>query len=252
PDGGFGPRAGQAAEAEPTAVAALALDDPAGRGWLADHQHRDGRFTVVPGPVESTSATALAALALDPGPARDRALAVLPRLRARRAAADRLVPHDTATRGWGWTPTTFGWVEPTAWAVLALRRLRPAAPEIADGLRVLADRECVGGGWNYGNRVVYGEALAPFVQTTAAAVLALQGAQPDLLARGRARSRAAAGRRRAMSTPTGPGDHEESATPGMDRRTFLLRTAEVGLGVAAAGLVGARVLQHPARPWDRS
>jgi len=185
PDGGFGPRAGQAAEAEPTAVAALALDDPAGRGWLADHQHRDGRFTVVPGPVESTSATALAALALDPGAARDRALAVLPRLRARRAAADRLVPHDTATRGWGWTPTTFGWVEPTAWAVLALRRLRPAAPEIADGLRVLADRECVGGGWNYGNRVVYGEALAPFVQTTAAAVLALQGAQPDLLARGR-------------------------------------------------------------------
>ena len=55
-----------------------------------------------------------------------------------------------------------------------------------------------------------------------------------------------------MSTPTGPGDHEESATPGMDRRTFLLRTAEVGLGVAAAGLVGARLLQHPARPWDRS
>jgi len=185
PDGGFGPRAGQAAEAEPTAVAALALDDSAARDWLAAHQHPDGRFTVVPGPVETTSATALAALALDPGTARDRAIAVLPRLRARRAGADPLVPHDTATRGWGWTPTTFGWVEPTAWAVLALRQLRPAAPEIADGLRVLADRECVGGGWNYGNRVVYGEDLAPFVQTTAVAVLALQDAQPDLLARGR-------------------------------------------------------------------
>ena len=72
-----------------------------------------------------------------------------------------------------------------AWAVLALRRLRPTAPTIADGLRVLADRECEGGGWNYGNRVVYDEALPPFVQTTATAVLALQGAQPDLLARGR-------------------------------------------------------------------
>jgi hypothetical protein len=185
PDGGFGPLAGQAAEAEPTAVAALALDDPAGREWLASHQHRDGRFTVVPGPVESTSATALAALALDPGPARDLALAVLPRLRARRAAPERFVPHDPATRGWGWTPTTFGWVEPTAWAVLALRRLRPAVREIADGLRVLADRECAGGGWNYGNRVVYGEELLPFVQTTASAVLALQGTEPDLLARGR-------------------------------------------------------------------
>ena len=184
-DGGFGPLAGRAAEVEPTAVAALALDDPAGRDWLASHQQRDGRFTVVPGPVQSTSATALAALALDPGPARDRALAVLPRLQARRAGPDRLVPHDAATRGWGWTPTTFGWVEPTAWAVLALRRLRPAAPEIADGLRVLADRECVGGGWNYGNRVVYGTELAPFVQTTAAALLALQGAAPELVARGR-------------------------------------------------------------------
>jgi hypothetical protein len=184
-DGGFGPLAGRVAEVEPTAIAALALDDPAGRDWLATHQRRDGRFTVVPGPVQSTSATALAALALDPGPARDRALAVLPRLQARRAGPDRLVPHDPATRGWGWTPTTFGWVEPTAWAVLALRRLRPATPEIADGLRVLADRECTGGGWNYGNRVVYGEALAPFVQTTAAAVLALQGAEPELLARGR-------------------------------------------------------------------
>jgi len=184
-DGGFGPLAGHAAEAEPTAVATLALDDPAGRDWLASHQGRDGRFTVVPGAVQSTSATALAALALDPGPTRDRALAVLPRLRARRGAPDRLVPHDATTRGWGWTPTTFGWVEPTAWAVLALRRLRPTAPEIADGLRVLADRECAGGGWNYGNRVVYGEALAPFVQTTATAVIALQGGQPDLLARGR-------------------------------------------------------------------
>jgi hypothetical protein len=184
-DGGLGVLAGQPAEPEPTAVASLALDDPAGRAWLVSHQRRDGRFTVVPGAVESTSATALAALALDAGPARDRAVAVLPRLRARRASPDRLVPHDATTRGWGWTPTTFGWVEPTAWAVLALRRLRPAAPAIADGLRVLADRECEGGGWNYGNRVVFGEALPPFVQTTATAVLALQGADPDLLARGR-------------------------------------------------------------------
>jgi hypothetical protein len=184
-DGGFGTLAGQPAEGEPTAVAALALDDAAAREWLAAHQGRDGRFTVVPGAVQSTSATALAALALDPGPARDRALDVLPRVQARRGAPDRLVPHDPTTRGWGWTPTTFGWVEPTAWAVLALRRLRPAAPEIADGLRVLADRECVGGGWNYGNRVVYGEELKPFAQTTASAVLALQGAEPELLARGR-------------------------------------------------------------------
>jgi hypothetical protein len=183
--GGFGPLAGAAPEPEPTAVATLALDDPAGREWLAANQHADGRFTVVRGPVESTAATALAALALDAGAARDRALDALPGLRVRRTPREALVPHDPTTRGWGWTPATSAWVEPTAWAVLALRRLRPDSPAIADGLRVLADRECVEGGWNYGNRVVYGVEIEPFVHTTATALLALQGVEPDLVARAR-------------------------------------------------------------------
>ena len=57
---------------------------------------------------------------------------------------------------------------------------------------------------------------------------------------------------------SGPSDHEQGpewgtgAPRGIDRRTFLLRTAEVGLGVAAAGLVGANLLKHPARSWDKS
>jgi hypothetical protein len=190
-DGGFGPQAGQAAEPEPTAVGVLALDDDEGRRWLVEHQRRDGRFTVVPGAVQTTAATALAALALDTGleaqaeAARDRAVGVLPRLQARRAAPEPLAPQDPTARGWGWTPDTFGWVEPTAWAVLALRRLQPGAATIGDGLRALADRECVGGGWNYGNRIVYDVELVPFVQTTAAALLALQGVEPQLVDRGR-------------------------------------------------------------------
>jgi hypothetical protein len=188
--GGFGAQAGQAAEPEPTAVAVLALEDDLGRAWLADRQRSDGRFTVVPGPVETTSTTALAALAFDAWPgaevARDRAVAVLPRLQVRRLPSEPLVPHDPTTRGWGWTPDTSAWVEPTAWAVLALRRLQPGAPTIADGLRTLADRECVGGGWNYGNRVVYGVEVEPFIQTTAAALLALQDSSPELVERGRA------------------------------------------------------------------
>ena len=58
-------------------------------------------------------------------------------------------------------------------------------------------------------------------------------------------------------SPAGPGGHEQSAesgveSGGMDRRTFLLRTAEVGLGVAAVGLVGANLLRRPARRWDGS
>jgi uncharacterized protein (DUF362 family) len=38
----------------------------------------------------------------------------------------------------------------------------------------------------------------------------------------------------------------------LSRRTFLLRTAEVGLGAAAAGLVGANLLSRPERPWEAS
>ena len=63
--------------------------------------------------------------------------------------------------------------------------LQIAGKSIADGVRLLKDRECVGGGWNYGNRVVYGVDLPPYVQTTAAALLALQGSEPDVVDRGR-------------------------------------------------------------------
>ena len=36
----------------------------------------------------------------------------------------------------------------------------------------------------------------------------------------------------------------------VDRRTFIVRSAEVGLGATALGLLGARALRHPAKPWD--
>ena len=70
------------------------------------------------------------------------------------------------------------------------------------------------------------------------------------------------------SSPAGSGGHEPSPagsggqkqsperarteSPRIGRRTFLLRTAEVGLGVTAAGLVGANLLRRPARKWDAS
>jgi hypothetical protein len=105
--------------------------------------------------------------------------------RAQATSASAEVPHDPNTRGWGWTPDTFGWVEPTSRAVLALQLLRPSAEaEIEDGLAVLADRECPGGGWNYGNGIVYDTPLPPYAQTTASALIGLQGALPDLHERG--------------------------------------------------------------------
>jgi hypothetical protein len=184
-DGGFGPRPGLAAEPEPTALATIALGDDHARRWLTEHQRPDGGFALVAGDVVSDAATALGALALAPGEPRERALDHVVANQAQRLPANPASPHDPSLRGWGWTPDTFGWVEPTAHAVLALQVLRPAAGgPLADGLAVLADRECDGGGWNYGNRVVLGVDLPPYAQTTAVALIALQGAQPELFARG--------------------------------------------------------------------
>ncbi|MDQ5816007.1 MAG: hypothetical protein M3516_06925, partial [Actinomycetota bacterium] len=64
PDGGFGPGIGQTSEPEPTALAALALDEAGARRWLAEHQSEDGSFSVPAGPYVNDSTTGLSALAL--------------------------------------------------------------------------------------------------------------------------------------------------------------------------------------------
>jgi hypothetical protein len=184
PDGGFGVRAGQPSEAEPTALAALALDDDDARAWLAGAQAGDGSFGVMVGPYRNDAATGLAALALAPGPARERALDHLERTRAARVEVSDAVPMDPDAIGWAWATGTASWTEPTARALLAFRLGRPTSSAIADGIELLRDREAVGGGWNYGNRTVLQEDLPPFVQTTAIALVALRGADAELESRG--------------------------------------------------------------------
>ena len=184
-DGGFGPRPGLPSEPEPTALATLALDDDAGRAWLASHQRADGSLALVIGdrvnpPDDSVndSATSLAALALPAGAGREAALDhVMTHQATKLSASSDVVPMDPAYRGWSWTPFTFGWIEPTSRNLLALQILRPSATaEIADAVGLLADRSCVGGGWNYGNREVWEKELDPYAQTTAIALIGLQGA----------------------------------------------------------------------------
>lgn len=183
PDGGFGWAREADAEAEPTALAAIALDDEAARGWLIANQGDDGGFSLPTGFVEASAVTPLAALALDDGEARRRALDHVESTRARRVEDSRAVE---GAEGWGWTPDTYSWVEPTARSMLALRLLRPESTDAIDEARsVLAGREVEGGGWNYGNADVLGTDLKPYVQTSAAAVMALQGEGSGLLDRGR-------------------------------------------------------------------
>jgi hypothetical protein len=77
----------------------------------------------------------------------------------------------------------FGFCElviPTAFSVIALKqftvcnRSEPSEKRIRLGIDMLLDRACAGGGWNSGNRIVYGVPLPAHVEATAIALLALQ------------------------------------------------------------------------------
>jgi hypothetical protein len=88
---------------------------------------------------------------------------------------------DPSLAGWPWVPGTFGWVEPTSWAVLALRALDGSIPDEESRSRTdeatafLIDRACVAGGWNFGTSRVLGKDLWPYPDTTAIALLAMAG-----------------------------------------------------------------------------
>jgi hypothetical protein len=87
---------------------------------------------------------------------------------------------DASLQAWSWVDGTASWVEPTAWCLLFLKKYvkfapAPAAAErISVGERLLLDRACVDGGWNYGNTKVFGKDLWPYVPTTALALMAMQ------------------------------------------------------------------------------
>lgn len=76
---------------------------------------------------------------------------------------------------WGWALGTASWVEPTAYALLALKAYGESAHErVKAGERFLLDRACYEGGWNYGNKEVLAVALEPMPTVTAYALMALQ------------------------------------------------------------------------------
>ncbi len=106
------------------------------------------------------------------------------RFLARSSSRRDIFPINNSYRGWGWTPGTSSWVEPTAFVLLALGEcpaelLPPAAArrrKLAEAM--LRDRMCPGGGWNCGNPLVYGVAGEPLMIPTVWALLALRN-QPD-------------------------------------------------------------------------
>jgi hypothetical protein len=85
--------------------------------------------------------------------------------------------HNAQLVGWAYAEQTHSWVEPTAMAVLALNAAgRGGTAECREGIALLLDRQLPGGGLNYGNTIILGQALRPHVQPTGIALLALASA----------------------------------------------------------------------------
>lgn len=199
PDGGWGTTARRPSNTEATALASLALEPGAAREgalhWLRTRQRPDGSWPWTD-EIDSpswASAQAVLALAHDGRePVRtavgatwllaceSRGLGWRHRL-AGLLGRQRDNELDASLTGWPWTADTFAWIEPTAFALLALKtalpgvRSRRAAERIREAEAMILDRECPGGGWNYGNKRVLGADQRPYPDTTALALLALQG-----------------------------------------------------------------------------
>jgi len=108
--------------------------------------------------------------------ARDKALNFLTALKSVTVPNEPNLKQDNTLTGWPWVAGTFGWVEPTAWAVMALSLAGLGGqPRAVEGRKFLLDRQIPSGGWNYGNPNVNDQELLPFWDTTGLALLALFG-----------------------------------------------------------------------------
>jgi hypothetical protein len=125
---------------------------------------------------------ALAALVLEDGRAARRALASAVRERGLPLPN---APDPNRRTAWGWTSDARSLTEPTARVLLAAKALTPRdAATRAEALRLLEARQCADGGWNFGNASVYDVDLRGYAQTTAIALLALQGEPAGLVGPG--------------------------------------------------------------------
>jgi uncharacterized protein (DUF362 family) len=191
PEGGWGYAPGQAGHLEPTCLALLALASqrdhfgPAiqsGQSFLKSCVSPDGLYRLGRGRPQAVWATSLVLLVQatlgDPEADIQATAAALLGIRGRDVSAndDDINDIDACIVGWPWAENNFAWVEPTAWACLALRRSgQGQQARVQEGQRLLLDRALEDGGINYGNRRILGIALEPIPGPTALMLLALQG-----------------------------------------------------------------------------
>ncbi len=201
-DGGWGYFPGKESWLEPTAYALLALH-PSGphqgafeRGWklVRSWQLSSGAWKPAPHVNEAHWTTSLAivlhAVRGVHDAALERGVSWLLGVKGAEGGAlariaglftSSLVEFDAGLVGWPWLPDTSSWVEPTSQALLALKLAAKYVHHdrlpgrIAMAERMLIERRCRDGGWNYGNRKVYGIDLLCYPETTAMALIGLKG-----------------------------------------------------------------------------
>jgi hypothetical protein len=198
PDGGWSYYTGKQSWLEPTFYAALALhgDPAADRAWvlIKSWQAQDGSWPPTAGAAISGWGTALcltlAHIRGDLGEPYRKGVDYLLKTAGTeselwRRAVLRIGSVDPgrnlSLKGWPWKEGTSSWVEPTAHALVALKKasaLLPA-PELSErvhsGEALLLDVRCKDGGWNYGSPWTLGEDQRSYPETTALALLGLQG-----------------------------------------------------------------------------
>ncbi len=205
PDGGWGAREKRRSNTEATAHALLGLhsaNDPTlnqsidrGLSFLAKHQLADGSWPFIASVANGSWTTGLVIFTLTALASHEqRALRGATWLLEQRgwqlgwlaSLWHRWAPQKMPIRlnpnleGWSWTPGAFSFVEPTAYALLALKKLRPRLQiqrledRIHQGELLIYDRMCHSGGWNCCGSGVLDKELYPYPDTTALALIALQ------------------------------------------------------------------------------
>lgn len=192
--GGWPYYAGKASRIEPTCWALLALrgawrQTPAEWNTFANphtqfvlsRQRADGTLSDLDGgPTnlawDGLAARTLALLAAEASAAIERAKAAIVGVKG--VSIDSTDgSQNNRLQAWPWYPDTFSWAEPTSWCLLALKtapRSTQAIGRVAEAERLMDNRSCDDGGWNYGSARSLGQGTRPHVPTTALGLLALQ------------------------------------------------------------------------------
>jgi hypothetical protein len=209
-DGGWGSVKGKRSNTESTSFALMALKClerdvflrpmTAGLSWLLQHQKDDGSWSLSDASKQSSWTTPIAVLALlsfqDQREHALRAAKWILTQEGRKpgwvasllvwlSLVKKMGELDPYLSGWSWTAGAFSWVEPTSYSLMALKKLKQSlvgtncGERIQQGEMLIYDRMCENGGWNYGNSRVLGEALWPYPDVTAVALIALQDRAPS-------------------------------------------------------------------------